>query len=147
MPIQHRIALTMGGSHARSLGRPLSRWPAQTYRVYAGPEHLLQRVEKERSALQRRHSYIEAQFCNPPHGKRRGTTTSAVLAGPFEPEDYVALPPCDGTQASRGALAFGSHRQRRHRTVSTLANPPPSGLTWRRSVHRCRAAARLPATS
>ena len=62
-------------------------------------------------------------------------------------KDYGALPPCDGTQASRGALAFGSHRQRRHRTVSNLANPPPSGLTWGRSVHRCRAAARRRATS
>src|SRR3982074_2266903 len=110
-------------------------------------EDLLQRIEKERCSLQRRHSYITPQFCNPPHGKRRRTTISATLAGPFEPEDYGALPPCDGTQASRGALAFGSHRQRRHRTVSTLANPAPSGLTWRRSVHRCRAAARRRATS
>jgi hypothetical protein len=72
---------------------------------------------------------------------------SAAFARPFEPKDYGALPPCDGTQASRGALAFGSHRQWRHRTVSTLANPPPSGLTWGRSVHWCRAAAGLPATS
>src|SRR5271165_262499 len=90
-------------------------------------EHLLQRVEqrveKERCALQRRHSYLTPQFCNPPHGKRRRTTNSAALAGPFERKDYGALPPCDGTQASRGALAFGSHRQRRHRTVSPLANP------------------------
>src|SRR5437016_11979450 len=90
---------------------------------------------------------ITPQFCNPPHGKRRRTTSSAALAGLFEPKDYGALPPCDGSQASRGALAFGSHRQRRHRTVSTLANPALGGLTWRRSVHRCRAAARLRATS
>ena len=74
------------------------------------------------------------------------------LAGPFEHKDYGALSPCDGTQASRGALTFGSDQQRLHRTVSahtglTLANPPPSGLTWRRSVHRCRAAARLSATN
>ena len=57
------------------------------------------------------------------HGKRRRTAGSAVLAGPFEPKDYGALPPCHGTEASRGALAFGSDQQRRHRTVSTLANP------------------------
>src|SRR4029077_14812457 len=73
---------------------------------------------------------LRHSVCHAPHGKRRRTTSSAALAGPFEPKDYGALPPCDGTQASRSALTFGSHRQRLHRTVSahteiTLANPPP----------------------
>src|SRR5271165_528581 len=80
-------------------------------------EHLLPRVEKERCATQGRHPSFAPFVCHSPHGKRRRTTSSAVLAGPFEPKDYGALPPCDGTQASRGALAFGPHWQRRHRTV------------------------------
>ena len=104
-----------------------------------------------RCATQGRHPSFEAFVCNSPHGKRRGTTDSAVLAGPFEPKDYGALPPCDGTQASRGALAFGSHRHKLHRTVSAhwshSSQSASGGLTWRRSVHWCRAAARLPATS
>src|ERR1700739_4953052 len=109
-------------------------------------------VGKERCATQGRHPSFEAFVCNSPHGKRRRTTSSAALAGPFEHKNYGALSPCDGTQASRGALTFGSDQQRLHRTVSahtglTLANPLPSGLTWRRSVHRCRAAARLSATN
>src|SRR6202163_1294031 len=115
-------------------------------------EHLLHRVGKERCATKGRHPSFKAFLCHSPHGKRRRTTISAGLAGPFEHKDYGALSPCDGTQASRGALTFGSDQQRLHRTVSahtglTLANPPPSGLTWRRSVHRCRAAARLSATN
>src|SRR6266404_4759079 len=81
-------------------------------------EHLLPRVEKERCATQGRHPSFAPQFCNSPHGKRRRTAGSAVLAGPFEPKDYGALSPCDGTQAGRGALAFGSDQQRLHRTVS-----------------------------
>src|SRR5271166_5004593 len=40
------------------------------------------------------------------------------LLGHSSLKDYGALPPCDGTQASPGALAFGPHWQRRHRTVS-----------------------------
>src|ERR1700693_1816442 len=115
-------------------------------------EHLLPRVEKERCATQGRHSSFAPFVCHSPHGKRRGTTASAVLAGPFEPKDYGALPPCDGTQASRGALAFGPHWQRRHRTVNATLKSlkpirPPGGLTWRRSVHRWRATVRLSTTS
>src|ERR1700704_402605 len=115
-------------------------------------EHLLPRVEKERCATQGRHPSFAPFVCNSPHGKRRRTISSAVLAGPFEPKDYGALPPCDGTQASRGALAFGPHRQRLHRrskrhTGITLANSPPGGLTWRSSVHRWRATVRLSTTS
>src|SRR6266404_9199166 len=64
-------------------------------------EHLLPRVEKERCATQGRHPSFAPQFCNSPHGKRRRTTNSAVLARPFEPKDYGALPPCDGTQARK----------------------------------------------
>src|SRR4029077_4071234 len=69
-----------------------------------------QRVEKERCATQGRHPSFAPLVCHSPHGKRCRTTSSAALAGPFEPKDYGALPPCDSTQASRGALAFGSHR-------------------------------------
>ena len=128
----------------KKAGQPMGR--------YTGQNIYYTRVEKERCATQGRHPSFEAFVCHSPHGKRRRTTSSAGLAGPFEHKDYGALSPCDGTQASRGALAFGSDQQRLHRTVSahtglTLANPPPSGLTWRRSVHRCRAAARLPATN
>src|SRR6202011_1020979 len=99
-------------------------------------EHLLPRVEKERCATQGWHPSFAPFVRHAPHGKRRRTAGSAVLAGPFEPKDYGALSPCDGTQASRGALAFGSDQQRLHRTLSahtgvTASQSASGGLTWR----------------
>ena len=65
--------------------------------------------------MQRWHSSFAPFVRHASHGKRRRTAGSA---GPVEPKDYGALSPCDGTQAGRGALAFGSDQQRLHRTVS-----------------------------
>src|SRR6202049_5408397 len=92
-------------------------------------EDLLPRVEKEQCAMQMCHSSCAPFVRHASQGKRRRTAGSAVLARPFEPKDYGALSPCDGTQAGRGALAFGSDQQRLHRTVSAHTGVTASVLS------------------
>src|SRR6516164_4917176 len=70
----------MGPRYSLALPGLPSRADQQHHRT----EDLSPRSQKEWSALQRRHSYITAQFCNPPHRKRRGTTGGATIDGPCE---------------------------------------------------------------
>src|SRR6202022_4812875 len=54
-------------------------------------EHLLPRGQKERCAVQRRHSYVTTQFCNPPYRKRRRTTGAATAPASVPPSDADLL--------------------------------------------------------
>jgi len=78
------------------------------------------------------------------------TTSIAIFSWAIRPKDDVRrLSPCDGTQASRCALTFVSDSAaasgHNAHMDSLYTMPRPKRLTWRRSVHRCRAAARLSA--
>jgi integrase len=57
------------------------------------------------------------------HLKRRGTQSGATLDGPFEPLDYLHLPPCDSEQAWRGAFASRSHRYKPPQGLGQSENP------------------------
>ena len=83
----------------------LGKKAGQPMRRYTGQNIYCTALEKS-GVRQGRHPSFEALVCHSPHGKRRRTTSSPSLAGPFEHQDYGALSPCDGTQASRGALTL-----------------------------------------